>query len=92
MRDSFDVVLDELGDMSSYLASDANIVAFPDFEHGLAKILSGAETSLTSNERKLFVRLASTHSPRAHHSSAQTDLSKRKRTCHELDEVFTRKA
>lgn len=57
VRDIFDVGIDEYEGMEDYLASDANIVAFPGFESGLVKLQSAAEATLTPLENQNLQRL-----------------------------------
>ncbi|ETN06429.1 hypothetical protein PPTG_13758 [Phytophthora nicotianae INRA-310] len=52
VRDIFDIVLDDYDGMEKYLAVDANIIEFPLFESGLAKLQAGLDKTLERNENR----------------------------------------
>ncbi|KAE9109314.1 hypothetical protein PF007_g12291 [Phytophthora fragariae] len=66
VRDIFDVVLDEYGNMEMYLTSDADIVERTGFERGLAKVHAGMEATHSRGERKVQHRLLA--APQADHA------------------------
>ena len=52
VRTCFDGLIESFPDLSSHLATNAEVVAFPDFENAIVKIQRGNESNLNAQEKR----------------------------------------